>query len=233
MMERSNLKERELLESIDGHLGVIAGLLKEYMGAETPAAVKVAQKVLADANQAMEAVALPVPEVVAKSSTEELAIGDKVVYIGTRKTNLKGVQGTITDIKEGSPWLVVMFEGIGNTVSVRKGEVSKEQATQPPALSTEEEQMVEEHLEEQAEASEGSIVKIDEEAAAYKIDKGSFKEYRNIHAIYSDMKKADANRKYLRFRAGKTIGGDETTKEMCHRYLVSVQDEEYMKGLSE
>ena len=83
MMERSNLKERELLESIDGHLGVIAGLLKEYMGAETPADV-VAQKVLADANQAMEAVALPVPEVVAKSSTEELAIGDKVVYIGDK-----------------------------------------------------------------------------------------------------------------------------------------------------
>lgn len=231
-MERSKLKERELLESIDGHLGVIAGLLRDYMGANVPAAVQVAEKVLAQANASLEANVAPVPEVKVADSNEELAIGDKVVYIGTRKKELSGTHGTITEIKEGSPWLVVMFEGQGSTVSVRKGEVSKNQATQPPALSAEEEKMVEEHLEEQAEASEGSIVKIDEEAAAHKIDKGSFKEYRNIHAIYSDMKKAEANRKYLRFRASKTIGGDETTKEMCHRYLVSVQDEEYMKGLS-
>lgn len=231
-MERSRLKERELLESIDGHLGVIAGLLRDYMGANVPAAVQVAERVLAEANASLEANVAPVPEVKVADSNEELAIGDKVVYIGTRKKELSGVQGTITEIKEGSPWLVVMFEGQGNTVSVRKGEVSKNQATQPPALSAKEEKMVEEHLEEQAEASEGSIIKIDEEAAAHKIDKGSFKEYRNIHAIYSDMKKAEANRKYLRFRASKTIGSDETTKEMCHRYLVSVQDEEYMKGLS-
>ena len=111
----------------------------------------------------------------------------------------------------------------------QKGEVTKEVVEQPPALSHEEEEAVEEHLEAQAEASEGSIIKIDEEAAEYKIDKGSFKDYRNIHAIYTDTKKADANRKYLRFRASKVIGGDETTKEMCHRYLVSVPDEIYMK----
>lgn len=231
-MERSKLKERELLESIDGQLGVIVGLLREYMGANVPAPVRVAEQVLAEANAALEATVAPVPAVQVADSKEELAIGDKVVYIGTRKKDLQGVQGTITDIKEGSPWLVVMFEGMGNSVSVRKGEVSREQASQPPALSAKEEQMVEEHLEEQYEASEGSIIKIDEEAASHKIEKGSFKEYRNIHAIYSDMKKAEANRKYLRFRATKVIGGDEITKEMCHRYLVSVQDEVYMQELS-
>ena len=71
--------------------------------------------------------------------------------------------------------------------------------------------MVEEHLEEQAEASVSSSRSM--KKPPLQNDKGSFKEYRNIHAIYSDMKLADANRKYLRFRAGKTIGGDETTRK--------------------
>ena len=155
-------------------------------------------------------------------------MGDTVRYNGTRIEAKK--DGTITEIKKtGSPWISVLGEDLG-LKSVRQGEITKEVVEQPPALSHEEEEAVEEHLEAQAEASEGSIIKIDEEAAEYKIDKGSFKDYRNIHAIYTDTKKADANRKYLRFRASKVIGGDETTKEMCHRYLVSVQARSLHEG---
>lgn len=225
----------ELLQNIDAKLGVIVGLMEKYMGMDTrPAAIQFAERVLEEANAVVEQTIAPVPTVkeqlkaAVESNDEDFQVGDSVLYVGTRKEDLKGKEGTILQDKEGSPWFVVMFDG-QPPANVRKGEISKTLVEQPPALSHEEEVAVEEHLEAQQEASEGSIIKIDEEAAEYKIDKGSFKEYRNIHAIYTDMKKADANRKYLRFRASKVIGGDEVTKEMCHRYLVSVQDEEYMK----
>ena len=41
------------------------------------------------------------------------------------------------------------------------------------------------------------------------------------------------NRKYLRFRATKVIGGDTLTQEMCHRYLVGIQDEEYLNEVGQ
>ena len=225
----SESMSEELLQNIDAKLGVIVGLIEKYMGTDTkPAAVKVAEQVLEEANAVVEEIVQPEPEhvVYEKKKAEQFAVGDTVRYIGTRIEAKK--DGTITEIKTGSPWISVLWEDLG-LKSVRQGEITKEVVEQPPALSHEEEEAVEEHLEAQAEASEGSIIKIDEEAAEYKIDKGSFKDYRNIHAIYTDTKKAEANRKYLRFRASKVIGGDETTKEMCHRYLVSVQDEVYMK----
>lgn len=221
----------ELLRNIDAKLGVIVGLMEKYMGMDTrPAAIQFAERVLEEANAEVEKAVAPVPVVEETENEETLEVGNTVLYVGTRKADLKGKEGTITEVKDGSPWFTVMFDGA--PVSVRKGEITKKLVEQPPALSHEEEVAVEEHLEAQQEASEGSIIKIDEEAAEYKIDKGSFKEYRNIHAIYTDMKKADANRKYLRFRAKTIIGEDETTKEMCHRYLVSVQDEAYMQEVS-
>lgn len=220
----------ELLQNINAKLGVIVGLIEKYMGTDTkPAAVKVAEQVLEEANAVVEEIVQPEHKhvVYEKEKVEQFAVGDKVLYVGNR---LHGSHqhGTITEIKTGSPWISVLWEDLG-LKSVRQGEITKEVVEQPPALSHEEEEAVEEHLEAQVEGSDDSIVKIDEEAAEYKIDKGSFKDYRNIHAIYTDMKKVEANRKYLRFRASKIIGGDEVTKDMCHRYLVSVQDEAYMQ----
>jgi len=224
----------ELLQNIDAKLGVIVGLMEKYMGMDTrPAAIQFAERVLEEANAAFEKTIAPVPTIeeqlkaAVEANDEDFQVGDTVLYVGTRKADLKGKEGTIVQDKEGSPWFVVMFDG--QPANVRKGEISKTLVEQPPALSHEEEVAVEERLEAQQEASEGSIIKIDEEAAEYKLNAGVIKGYRNIHAAYSDMKKAELNRKYLRFRAKKVILDDTTTQEMCHRYLVSVQDEEYMK----
>jgi hypothetical protein len=73
----------------------------------------------------------------------------------------------------------------------------------------------------------------DEEASSHRFEKGSYKEYRDIHAIYSDQKKMLGNRKYLRYRAQNVIGGDTLTQEMCHRYLIGVQDEEYLNEVGQ
>jgi len=218
----------ELLQNIDAKLGVIVGLMEKYMGMDTrPAAIQFAERVLEEANAEVEKAVAPVPVVEETENEETLEVGNTVLYVGTRKADLKGKEGTITEVKDGSPWFTVMFDS--GPVSVRKGEITKKLVEQPPALSHEEEVAVEEHLEAQQEASEGSIIKIDEEAAEYKLSAGIIKEYRNIHAAYSDMKNAELNRKYLRFRAKMVIREDTTSQEMCHRYLVSVQDEVYMK----
>lgn len=221
----------ELLASIDVKLGVIVGLIEASIGTELskkPKWLGVAQQVLEESNQLVEEMTESVPEeqetTPETESNENFSIGDRVVYIGKR-SGFK--EGTIVEIKERSPWITVLFDNVGSPVSCRKGELTEKTVDQPPALDYKEE--AEEVI--QTESNPSDIV-IDEEAAEYKIDKGAFKEYRNIHAIYTDMKKADANRKYLRFRASKMIGGDEVTKEMCHRYLVSVQDEAYLQELS-
>ena len=220
----------QLLENIDAKLGVIVGLLEQHLGTDTkPAAVKVAEQVLSEANNLVESIVAPVPAVTETNNDEMMGVGDRVLYIGNRDLGLKSKEGTITEVKEGSPWYAVMFDDQGGVTKVRKGEITKQLVEQPPALSHEEEVAVEEHAEAQAEASEGSIIKLDEEAASYKLDAGVIKDYRNIHAAYTDMKKAEMNRKYLRFRAKKVIKNDTTTQEMCHRYLVSVQDEAYMQ----
>lgn len=223
--------QNELLESIDAKLGVIVGLLERNIGevaqeSKHPSQL-VAEKVLADSNEVVKELVAAAPEVPETTNDEDFAIGDRVLYVGKRSGF---TEGTITEIKDRSPWITVLFDNNGSPVSCRKGELTKKTVDQPPALDYKEEEQVENLLEQEAEGPQPTI-KIDEEAAEYKIDKGSFKEYRNIHAIYTDMKKAEPNRKYLRFRASKAIGGDEVTKEMCHRYLVSVQDEVYMLGV--
>lgn len=228
----------EILKNIDAKLGVIAGLIERYLGEDTkPAAVKLAEKVLEAGNAVVDTIA-PAPQVTEEPTTpldpnvldEEFDVGDIVVYVGDRKKDLKGIIGTITEAKPRSPWFTVLIDG--NPVSVRKSEITKKLSEQPPALSHEEEVAVEKHLEDQQEASEGSIIKIDEEAAAYRLEAGICKDYRNIHAAYTDPKKGEGNRRYLRYRAKKVFKGDEHAKEMCHRYLVSVQDAEYLAGVS-
>jgi hypothetical protein len=75
-------------------------------------------------------------------------------------------------------------------------------------------------------------ISLDEEAAGYRLPKGKWAEYRDLHAIYSDTKNAAVNHRYLRMRAQKVFAGDEKTKEMCHRYLMSIGDEEYMSEVN-
>ena len=117
------------------------------------------------------------------------------------------------------------FDGEGKHTKCRKSELTLGANEQPPE-QTEKEVVV---------AEEKAVAEslFDEEASGHKIEKGSFKEYRDIHAIYSDQKKMVGNRKYLRFRAKKVIGGDTLTQEMCHRYLVGIQDEEYLNEVGQ
>jgi len=116
---------------------------------------------------------------------------------------------------------LVAFDDQGDHTKCRKSELTLGANEQPPE-QTEQEVVV---------AEEKAVAEslFDEEAAGHKIEKGSFAQYRDIHAIYSDQKKMVGNRKYLRFRAKKAVGGDTLTQEMCHRYLVGIQDEEYLK----
>ncbi len=125
-------------------------------------------------------------------------------------------------------WTVVTFEGEGSHTKCRKSELTlgaNSYPGQPPEVT--EVEVV------KAEAEEVAATLFDDEAATHKIEKGSYKEYRDIHAIYSDVKKTAGNKKYLRFRAKKVVGDDVTTQEMCHRYLLGVQDEEYLKEVGQ
>ena len=189
-----------------------------------PKYVEVAEKVLSAGNAALEEV---IPAVIEEVSTEtpsneNLEIGSIVTYTGDR-SELDGKRGTVVDLRNA--WTVVNFDNEGQHTKCRKSELTLAGNEQPPEV-TEKEVVV---------AEEKAVAEslFDDEAASHKIEKGSFKEYRDIHAIYSDVKKALGNKKYLRFRAKKVIGDDALTQEMCHRYLVGVQDEEYLNEVGE
>ena len=208
-----------ILNSINEKLGLVVEMLSADSAPVKPKYVEVAEKVLSVGNEALEEV---IPAVIEEVSTETpsnetLEVGSIITYTGDREV-LSGKRGTVVEVR-GS-WVVVAFDGEGKHTKCRKSELTLGANEQPPE-QTEKEVVV---------AEEKAVAEslFDEEASSHKIEKGSFKEYRDIHAIYSDQKKMVGNRKYLRFRAQKVIGGDTLTQEMCHRYLVGVQDEEYL-----
>ena len=210
-----------VLNSINEKLGLVLEILSADQPIVKPKYVEVAEKVLATANAALEEV-IPA-EIIEEVSTEtpsneNIEVGSAVTYTGDRG-ELAGKRGTVVDLRNA--WTVVNFDNEGDHTKCRKSELTLAGNEQPPEV-TEKEVVV---------AEEKAVAEslFDDEAASHKIEKGSFKEYRDIHAIYSDVKKALGNKKYLRFRAKKVIGDDALTQEMCHRYLIGVQDEEYLK----
>jgi hypothetical protein len=213
-----------VLNSINERLGLVLEILSTDSVTEKPKYVEVAEKVLATANAALEEVIPAEIEEVSDEtpSNENIEIGSIVTYAGDRET-LAGKQGTIVDF--ANAWVVVAFDGEGNHAKCRKSELTLGGNEQPPEVT--EVEVV------KAEAEEVAKSLFDDEAAIYKIEKGSYKEYRDIHAIYSDVKKTIGNKKYLRFRAKKVVGDDTLTQEMCHRYLIGVQDEEYLKEVGQ
>jgi hypothetical protein len=213
-----------ILNSINEKLGLVVEMLSADSAPVKPKYVEVAEKVLSVGNEALEEV---IPAVIEEVSTETpsnetLEIGSIITYTGDREV-LSGKRGTVVEVR-GS-WVVVAFDGEGKHTKCRKSELTLGANEQPPE-QTEKEVVV---------AEEKAVAEslFDEEASGHKIEKGSFKEYRDIHAIYSDQKKMVGNRKYLRFRAKKVIGGDTLTQEMCHRYLVGIQDEEYLNEVGQ
>ena len=239
MIDERILKE---VEKMNGKLNLLTELLAEMLQAPEPKFVQVAKKTLAKTDEVVEELAPESEkeevkvEVVESSteaeSSEDFTVGKKVLFIGDREA-YKGKQGTIVEIN--GAWVRVVFEDSSKPVSCRKMELSQTIVEQAPVeespsvdeLSTEEEPSLDEVVTETPVQSTG----LDEEAAAHKIPQGAYSTYRDIHAIYSDMNKRKGNRNYLRYRAKHVIKDDATTKEMCHRYLVSVNDEEYRKDV--
>ncbi len=208
-----------ILNSINEKLGLVVEMLSADSAPVKPKYVEVAEKVLSVGNDALEEV---IPAVIEEVSTETpsnetLEVGSIITYTGDREV-LSGKRGTVVEVR--GAWVVVAFDGEGKHTKCRKSELTLGANEQPPE-QTEKEVVV---------AEEKAVAEslFDEEASSHKIEKGSFKEYRDIHAIYSDQKKMVGNRKYLRFRAKKVIGDDTLTQEMCHRYLIGIQDEEYL-----
>ena len=213
-----------ILNSINEKLGLVVEMLSADSAPVKPKYVEVAEKVLSVGNEALEEV---IPAVIEEVSTETpsnetLEIGSIITYTGDRE-GLSGKRGTVVEVR--GAWVVVAFDGEGKHTKCRKSELTLGANEQPPE-QTEKEVVV---------AEEKAVAEslFDEEASSHKIEKGSFKEYRDIHAIYSDPKKMVGNRKYLRFRAKKVIGDDTLTQEMCHRYLIGVQDEEYLNEVGQ
>ena len=208
-----------ILNSINEKLGLVVEMLSADSAPVKPKYVEVAEKVLSVGNEALEEV---IPAVIEEVSTETpsnetLEVGSIITYTGDREV-LSGKRGTVVEVR--GAWVVVAFDDEGKHTKCRKSELTLGANEQPPE-QTEKEVVV---------AEEKAVAEslFDEEASSHKIEKGSFKEYRDIHAIYSDQKKMVGNRKYLRFRAKKVIGDDTLTQEMCHRYLIGIQDEEYL-----
>jgi len=213
-----------ILNSINEKLGLVVEMLSADSAPVKPKYVEVAEKVLSVGNEALEEV---IPAVIEEVSTETpsnetLEVGSIITYTGDREV-LSGKRGTVVEVR--GAWVVVAFDGEGKHTKCRKSELTLGANEQPPE-QTEKEVVV---------AEEKAVAEslFDEEASSHKIEKGSFKEYRDIHAIYSDQKKMVGNRKYLRYRAQNVIGGDTLTQEMCHRYLIGVQDEEYLNEVGQ
>jgi hypothetical protein len=213
-----------ILNSINEKLGLVVEMLSADSAPVKPKYVEVAEKVLSVGNEALEEV---IPAVIEEVSTETpsnetLEVGSIITYTGDREV-LSGKRGTVVEVR--GAWVVVAFDGEGKHTKCRKSELTLGANEQPPE-QTEKEVVV---------AEEKAVAEslFDEEASSHRFEKGSYKEYRDIHAIYSDQKKMLGNRKYLRYRAQNVIGGDTLTQEMCHRYLIGVQDEEYLNEVGQ
>ena len=218
-----------VLNSINEKLGLLVNALI----LEKPHYVEVAKKALEVQNALVEGT-LPVvqqkeeeaqPASTEETQTNEIAVGSRVTYTGKDREALFGLVGTVVDLRNA--WTVVRFDDQGSDTKCRKKDLSLENNEQPPEKT--EVEVAEEATEPVAEAESA----FDEEAAGFKFSEGSYKQYRDIHAIYSDAKKTEGNRRYLRFRAQNVVKGDEVAKEMCHRYLIGVGDEVYLKEVGQ
>jgi len=244
------------IEKMNGKLNLLTELLAEMLQAPEPKFVQVAKKTLAQTDEVVEELAPESEKEEVKAevvespteseSSEDFDVGKKVLFIGDREA-YKGKQGTIVEIN--GAWVRVVFEDDSKPVSCRKMELSTTIVEQAPVdesneLSMDEEWAAKNKIAEMVDEEHPDLLKdevvaetpvqstgLDEEAAAHKIPQGAYSTYRDIHAIYSDMNKRKGNRNYLRYRAKHVIKDDVTTKEMCHRYLVSVNDEEYLKDV--
>lgn len=229
-----------VLNSINEKLGLIV----EAMNLDKPAYVKVAEQTLEVSNAKVEEIVPVVQEkeerpyslnaeaqvkafkgyIEGMNKQPEIAIGSRVTYTGEEREALLGKIGTVVDLRKA--WTVVRFDDDGGDTKCRKKDLSLAGNEQPPE-KTEAEVAVEEASQKEPQVESESA--FDEEAASFKFEEGSYRQYRDIHAIYSDTKKTEGNRRYLRFRAKNVVKGDTVAKEMCHRYLIGVEDEVYLK----
>ena len=163
-------------------------------------------------------------------TSENFEVGSQVKYIGKRES-LKGLIGIVGEVKERG-WLSIAWKN-SEVTSARTNEVEPFGAQAPEEITSDKESYqapVEEVVEETAEeaTAEPSKVIIDEEAASFRVPNGIYNKFASIHHIYSA---GDKERKWLRLRAKRPLNCEET-QLMCKRYLSSVQDAEYLAGVS-
>ena len=224
-----------VLNSINEKLGLIVNA----MNLDKPAYVKVAEQTLEASNATVEET-VPVvqqneeaqPASTEETQTNEIVVGSRVTYTGKDREALFGLVGTVVDLRNA--WTVVRFDDQGSDTKCRKKDLSLENNEQPPEKT--EVEVAEEATEPvptyPSYSTDGWGV-FDEEAAGFKFSEGSYKQYRDIHAIYSDPKKSAGNRRYLRYRAQNLVKGDTLAAVMCHRYLIGVADEVYLTELGQ
>ena len=163
-------------------------------------------------------------------TSENFEVGSQVKYIGKRES-LKGLVGIVGEVKDRG-WLSIAWKN-SEVTSARTNEVELFGAQVPKEITSDKESYqtpVEEVAEEPTEeaTAEPSKVIIDEEAASFRIPNGIYNKFASIHHIYSA---GDKERKWLRLRAKRPLNCEET-QLMCKRYLSSVQDAEYLAGVS-
>ena len=185
-------------------------------------------------------------------TSENFEVGSQVKYIGKRES-LKGLVGIVGEVKDRG-WLSIAWKN-SEVTSARTNEVELFGAQAPKEITSDKEsyqtpveevpkeitsdkesyqapveEVVEETAEEPAEeaTAEPSKVIIDEEAASFRIPNGIYNKFASIHHIYSA---GDKERKWLRLRAKRPLNCEET-QLMCKRYLSSIQDAEYLAGVS-
>jgi len=228
------MSQEEIMQSMNEKLGAILRLLGDHFA--------VSPDMMKDAVAAVETVQAATVETKTKakeieeqpvSASEDYTpeVGDRVRYTGGRNSIPDGM-GTVTEVK-GPGWTKVVFDSEpSNSYSIRRNDL-RLAGEQPPEVTEEEAEAAQAEADAAEEEEESPVypgeITIDEEAAAYAIPQGMFTAYQNLHKIYTDSANADRNRKFLRYRAHNVLKGDEVTKEMCHRYLMSVRDEEYLK----
>lgn len=235
------------LNQVAENIALLSRTLLKEDALQPPAFVVAAQEVLDAANATMDKAIEQNEEATldtTEDSEESFVVGSQVKYVGDRES-LKGQLGIVREVKERG-WLAIAWHN-GDNKSARTNEVtlfggqgpeevtSDKESYQAPSeevdaemfgTSIESQQIsVEAHLED---SKEPTPIILDEEAASYHIPKGLYAKFSSIHHIY---KAGEKERKWLRIRARRPLNC-ETTQLMVQRYLSSVQDAEYLAGVS-
>jgi hypothetical protein len=225
------------LKIMNDNLGLIAeAILKTSVGADVPAFVKVAQNVLAAANEKVNdavtdeikqsGTTIPIRQ---GSPSHEIVTGVKVVSLVEKKSKgiMVGSQGTVVEDHSGKgSWRKVAFVGLSKPSTMRCNELKLSDADQQPPKTvtesiSEEVAVIEEDAKiapsEDSQAEKPNVIVSpaaeDIDAAKFVFTTGSHKN-NTVHGLFKDGEKGEA---FVRWAAQKSKDAD--TKAACVAYL--------------